>query len=216
MRSPTTPNKQQPVFSPLIWYTDTMPDIFVNRRRVNAEKSLALASALFPSEEWVRKEAAVWVAKSRLAEEFRERDKWEREMSQVRILTSRGSAAYFLPESEKNEKPGKRYPDLVLDGTILEMKTVSGTIKTLGVEFKRGYKQGKSLLEANLPAGYFPREHSVFIHLISDLKAEAVKAKIAGELKNRPDQGNFLCLFEQSGELHSWTYAELRAIIGKR
>ena len=37
---------------------------------------------------------------------------------------------------------------MVLDGTILEIKTVSGTIKTLGLEFKRGYKQGKSLLSA--------------------------------------------------------------------
>jgi len=40
---------------------------------------------------------------------------------------------------------------MVLDGTILEIKTVSGTIKTLGLEFKRGYKQGKSFISANLP-----------------------------------------------------------------
>jgi hypothetical protein len=44
---------------------------------------------------------------------------------------------------------------------------------------------------------------------------EAVRAKIAGELKNRMDEGSFICLFDHSGELHSWTYAELRAIIGK-
>jgi hypothetical protein len=136
-------------------------------------------------------------------------------MSQVRILTSRGSVAYFLPESEKKGNPNKRYPDMVLDGTILEIKTVSGTIKTLGLEFKRGYKQGQSLLSTNLPANYPQQEHSVFIHLISDLKIEAVKAKIAGELKNRIDEGSFICLFEQSGELHFWTYSELRAIIRK-
>jgi hypothetical protein len=46
----------------------------------NAEKSFALASALFPGEEWVFKEPGIWVAKSRLPEEYKEPDKWEREM----------------------------------------------------------------------------------------------------------------------------------------
>jgi len=184
--------------------------------RLNAERSLALASVLFPREEWVLRESNIWIAKSRLIVEYREPEKWKREMSQVRILTNLGSVACFLPESEKDGEPKKRYPDMVLDGTILEMKTVSGTIKTLGLEFKRGYKQGQSLLLANLPAHYPKQEHSVFIYLTSDLKIEAVKAKIAGELKNRIDKGSFICLFGQSGLLYSWTYEELRAIIGKR
>ena len=113
----------------------------------------------------------------------------------------------------KNGYP--RYPDMVLDGTVLEIKSVSGTIKTLGLEFKRGYKQGQSLLETNLPENYPPQGHSVFIQLASNMKVEAVKAKIAGELKNRMDEGSFICFFEQSGELYSWTYTELRAIIRK-
>jgi hypothetical protein len=165
---------------------------------------------------WIPTEANIWVAKSRLAEKYREPDKWEREMSQVRILTGRGSTAYFLPESEKKGDPGKKYPDMVLDGTILEIKTVSGTVKTLGLEFKRGYKQGQSLLSANLPANYPPQGHSVFIHLISGLKIGAVRAKIAGELKNRMDEGNFICFFDKLDELHSWSYADLRAIIGRK
>jgi len=183
---------------------------------MNAEKSFSLASALFPLEQWIPIEPNIWVAESRLAVKYREPDKWEREMAQVRILTSRGSVAYFLPESERKSEPNKRYPDMVLDGTILEIKTVSGTIKTLGLEFKRGYKQGKSLISANLPTNYPPQGHSVFIHLMSDLKMEAVRAKIAGELKNRMDEGRFICLFDHSGELFSWSYAELRAIIGKK
>jgi hypothetical protein len=35
-------------------------------QHLNAKKSLALASALFPGEEWLLKEANIWVAKSRL------------------------------------------------------------------------------------------------------------------------------------------------------
>ena len=184
--------------------------------RINAEKSFALASLLFPKEKWEPYEEGIFVAESRLRQEKTEPGKWKREMSQARILTSRGSVAYFLPESETEGPPGKRYPDMVLDGAILEIKTVSGTIKTLGLEFKRGYKQGKSLLETNLPAGYPEQGHSVFIHLKSDLKTGGVKAKIAGELKNRLGEGNFMCFFENTGQFHSWTYAELRASIGKR
>ena len=61
-----------------------------HRLNAKASKSLILASYLFPNEEWIPKEANIWVAKSRLIEEYREPDKWERKMSQVRILTNRG------------------------------------------------------------------------------------------------------------------------------
>jgi hypothetical protein len=178
---------------------------------LNAEKSLALASALFPGEEWILKEPHIWVATSRLPEEYREPDKWEREMSQVRILTRRGSAAYFLPEMELKGETGKRYADLVLDGVVLEMKTTSGTRATLGAEFKYGYKQGAVLLRDHPEAG--TREHSVFIVLTSALSLASVKAKIAGELKERLDPGHFICYFATIGELYSWSYEELRAII---
>jgi hypothetical protein len=181
---------------------------------VNTKNSFELATALFPQEIWVPIEANIWVAESRLVEEEREPKKWDREMSQTRILTNRGSIAYFLPEVEIKEVTGKRSADLVLDGVVTEIKTVSGTRATLGKQFKYGYKQGKSLLDTNLPKGYPPQEHSVFIHLISDIKIDAVKAKIAGELKYRMDQGSFICYFEQSDKLYSWSYQELRSFIG--
>jgi hypothetical protein len=186
-----------------------MIPISPEQHRENAEKSLALASALFPGEEWVLKEPNIWVAKSRLSEEFRERDKWEREMSQVRILTSRGSVAYFLPE-KKNEDKGKIYADTVINGEVTELKTVSGNRSTLGTDFKQGYKQGVALLEGRTDT----EKHSVYIRLLSDLSVGSVKAKIAGELKNRPGMGHFICYFEVPDLLYCWSYEELRAIIG--
>jgi hypothetical protein len=177
----------------------------------NAEKSLVLASALFPGEEWVWKEAGIWVAKSRLPEEYREQDKWEREMSQVRILTSRGSVAYFLPEKKAEGEAGLRCADTVIDGEIVELKTVSGTRATLSKDFKKGYKQGASLAKNRERDG-----HSVFIRLFSDLPVESVRAKAAGELKERPDNGSLICYFENTGTLYRWTYSELRSMIGKK
>jgi len=173
------------------------------------KKSLALASALFPNEQWIPTEANIWVAKSRLVEEYREPKKWKREMSQVRILTGRGSIAYFLPE-KKNEGKGKVYVDTVIDGEIVELKTVSGNRNTLGTAFKQGFKQGITAVQ-----GYPDiRTHSVFVRLLSDFTVGSVKAKIAGELKNRTEEGSFICYFEKAGELYTWTYEELRSIIG--
>ncbi|MDR0321835.1 MAG: hypothetical protein LBI28_10050 [Treponema sp.] len=91
------------------------------------------------------------------------------------------------------------------------MKTVSGTRATLGTQFKYGYKQG-SLLTKNCA---LTKKHSVFIWLLSDLSVGNVKAKIAGELKERKGEGSFICFFEKSGELFTWTYEELRSIIGQ-
>jgi hypothetical protein len=174
-----------------------------------AVKTRKLAQTLFPEEKWVKVEPHIWVAVFRMDERTREPDKWEREMAQVRILTSRGSVAYFLPEKSMPGGSGKRSADLVLDGVILEMKTTEGTRTTLGGKFRLAYKQGLALLEGH--SGI--KEHSVFIRVLSDLKPGSVKAKIAGELKNRTDQGSFICFFEHTGELFNWTYKELKAII---
>ena len=176
----------------------------------NKEKSFTLAKALFPEEEWISIESNIWVAKSRIVQKEKEPKKWAREMTQVRILTSRGSIAYFLPEIILKGIVGSKSADLVLDGEVVEMKTISGSRVTLGGKFKYGYKQGALLLKDC----QVTKKHSVFIRLLSDISINSVKAKIAGVLKYRHDEGKFICFFEIIGELHSWTYEELRAIIG--
>jgi hypothetical protein len=178
----------------------------------NAQNTYELAVRLFPKEQWIPTETNIWVAKSRLIEEYREPEKWEREMSQIRILTGRGSVAYFLPEVEIKGEKGKRCADLVLDGEILEIKTVTGSRVTLGGEFRLAYKQGASLLTEDTGT----KTHSVFIRLRTDLSLMSVMSKIAGEIKNRHDQGRFICYFETTGELHLWDYEDLRAIIRKK
>jgi len=169
------------------------------------EKSLALATVLFPHEEWIPTETNIWVARSRLVEEYREPEKWKREMSQVRILTYRGSVAYFLPEKLTEGEAGLRCADTVINGEIVELKTVTGTRATLSKDFKKGYKQGASLIKDHTDI----KSHSVYVRLFTDLSIESVKAKIAGELKTRFDSGNFICFFENAAELRNWSYNEL-------
>jgi len=171
-----------------------------------------LASLLFPDEEWIPTEPNIWVAKSRLPQEMREPEKWEKEMAQVRILTIRGSIAFFLPDIEIKGEKFKKCADLILDGEVMEMKTISGTRETLGGKFRYGYKQGAILLQ-NCS---IIKKHSVFIRLLSDIPVKSVKAKIAGVLKNRYDEGRFICFFEATGELYIWTYNELKSLITKK
>jgi len=185
--------------------------------KLNAEKSLALASTLFPLEEWIPHGEGIFVAKSRLAGGHKEQSKLYREIADVRILTGRGSIAYFLPErfdDKKNvkiEEPHSMHADTVIDGVVVEIKTVSGNRATLGKSFRRGYKQGRSLLKKH----GITAEHSVFLRVFTPFGVDSVRAKIAGELKNSTDDGCCICYFEAAKELYFWTYDELRAILSK-
>ena len=176
---------------------------------LNNKKSYLLASALFPLEEWIAHRRGIFIAKSRLWNTSKERAKLAWEIEQIRVFTDPESAVYFLPEFENKDNLGKLSADAVINGEIVEIKTVTGTRTTLGTEFRKGYKQGAYL------CGILPemKVHSVFIRLFSNLSPGSVRAKIAGELKNRTDDGRFSCYFEVSGTLYSWTYSELRGLI---
>jgi len=195
-----------------------MASVSLELTQLNAEKSLALASTLFPLEEWIPHGEGIFVAKSRLAGGHKEKAKLYREIADVRILTGRGSVAYFLPERfgggefAQTEEPHNMHADTVIDGVIVEIKTVSGNRTTLGKSFKRGYKQGLSMLEIHPE---IKAEHDVFMRLYTPFTVESVRAKIAGEIKGTSDKGRCICYFEAAEKLYFWTYDELRAILGK-
>ncbi|GHU93374.1 hypothetical protein FACS189479_04670 [Spirochaetia bacterium] len=178
--------------------------------------SRKLAAVLFPGEEWIQKEPNIWIAKSRLGGGHKEQSKLYREISNVRLLTTQGSVAYFLPEQAKDEGESEdeaihnMHADTVIDGAVVELKNISGNRATLGKSFRRGYKQGRSLLKKH---GIIA-QHSVFLRVYTPFSVDSVKAKLAGELKNSTDEGSCICFFEPTEKLYFWTYAELRAIVG--
>ena len=180
--------------------------------RQNGEKSFTLATALFPREEWISHGDGIFIAKSRLSGNHKEQAKLYREIADVRILTGRGSVVYFIPELPGDRSKGKRHADTVLDGAIVEIKTISGNRTTLGKSFKKGFKQGLSMLKTHPE---IRAEHNVFLRLYTPFSVESVRAKIAGEIKNSTDKGYCICYFEATEELYYWTYDELRAMVGK-
>ena len=163
-----------------------MPHYSSEQTQLNTEKSLTLASTLFSHEEWIPHGKNTFIAKSRLTGGHKEQAKLYREIADIRVLTRRGSVAYFLPERLAVNIKGKRLADMVMDGAIVEIKTISGNRTTLGKSFKKGYKQGLSMLEA------YPKikaEHDVFLRLYTPFTVESVRAKIAGEIKGTSDKG---------------------------
>jgi len=185
--------------------------------KFNDGKSFSLASALFPLEKWIPHGTGIYVAESRLNGSHKEQAKLYREISDVRILTGRGSIAYFLPERidewkvVKDDGVHSMHADTVIDGVVVEIKTVSGNRATLGKSFRRGFKQGRSLLNKH----GISADHSVFLRIFTPFSIESVRAKIAGELTNSSDNGYCICYLEAAEELYFWTYKELRAIVGK-
>jgi hypothetical protein len=97
----------------------------------NDEQTRRLAVALFPDEEWILHGERIYVAKSRLSGGHKEQAKLYREISDVRILTGQGSVVYFLPEHPHGTEIGKRHADTVIDGAIVELKTISGNRTTI-------------------------------------------------------------------------------------
>jgi hypothetical protein len=105
---------------------------------LNTGKCLSLASILFPLEEWIPHENNIFAAKSRLTRGHKEQSKLYREIADVRILTGRGIVAYFLPERfddkgiARAEELHSMHADTVINGVVVEIKTVSGNRATLG------------------------------------------------------------------------------------
>jgi hypothetical protein len=167
---------------------------------------------MFPLEEWIPCGEGIFVAKSRLTGGYKEQAKLCREISDVQILTMRGSIAYFLPERLNENDKSKKRADMVMDGAIVELKNISGNRTTLGKSFKRGYKQGLSMIQTHPEIKV---EHDVFLRLYTPFTIKSVRAKIAGELKGSSDKGRCICYFNATEELYFWTYDELRAIVNK-
>jgi hypothetical protein len=137
--------------------------------RLNAERSLLLASPLFPYKEWKPHGEGIFIAKSRFSGGHKEQAKLYREIADARILTGWGSAAYFLPERPKNEETTSEeeihsmHPDTVIDGVIVEIKpyqaigqlwgNLSGAAINRGIHYSKTWNNRRTL---GFSSGVYP------------------------------------------------------------
>jgi len=85
-----------------------------------AEKAMQTARKLYPHEKWELLENGIFIAKSRMPRSAEQIHTLEKELRQARILVTRGSTIYLLPETPPPGEKHVKYPDAVVDGYIME------------------------------------------------------------------------------------------------
>jgi hypothetical protein len=164
------------------------------KRDENANKADELARNLYPHEKWEPLEAGIFIAKSRMPRSAEQINVLEKELRQARILVDRGSTIYLLPEIVHPGEKHVKYPDAVVDGYIMEFKTITGSIRQVEERYK----------EARVKS-----EH-IFLKIDASLSRHEVSRKLSGYIQRKGYEGGVIfAYFNESGEFIRWTETEL-------
>jgi hypothetical protein len=157
---------------------------------MNAQKAREMVEYLFPDETWIPEAEGVFRAYSRTPKSDDQRHVLDKEITQARILAGLGSVIYLLPEVEF----GKKHPDAVVDGVIMEFKTITGSIRQVGERFNDARKKA----------------NHVFFKIDSALSKHSVARKLAGIISKRGYQGGkIIAYFSATGEICYWNIDDL-------
>jgi hypothetical protein len=160
----------------------------------NAEKANQAAKGLYPHEKWEPLENGIFIAKSRMPRSAEQIKVLEKELCQARILVERGRTVYLLPETSHPGEKNVKYPDAVVDGYVMEFKTITGSIRQVEERYK----------EAREKAEY------IFLKIDAPLSRHDVTRKLSGYIKRKGYSGGIiLAFFTQSAEFYQWSEAEL-------
>ena len=110
----------------------------------NAINTQKLAFRLFPNEQWIGIDQHIFMAASRAPRSGRQSEILEQELSQARILVALGHTIYLLPEFGPRKT---KHPDAIVDGLIMEFKTVSGNERKIKAAAQRSLR---TILEVTL------------------------------------------------------------------
>jgi hypothetical protein len=94
------------------------------------------AVSLYPNEIWLKIEEQIFIAQNRQSRNETQQQILDKELVQARILTGFGSTVYLLPEVIDPAHLGIKYPDAVVDGFVMEFKTITGSIRQVEKHFK--------------------------------------------------------------------------------
>lgn len=164
------------------------------RRDDNAAKAREVVKGLYPHEKWEVLEAGVIIAKSRMPRSADQINTLEKELRQARILVERGSTVYLLPEATSSNEKNIKHPDAVVDGYVMEFKTITGSIRQVEARYKEAREKSKY----------------VFLKIDAELTRHEVTRKLSGYIKRKGYSGGvILAYFTQSGEFCCWRENEL-------
>jgi len=165
-----------------------------NKKLINAKKTLQAANILYPNEKWEMLEAGIFIAKSRMPRSAEQINTLEKELRQARVLVERGSVIYLLPENPQQGEKLRKFPDAIVDGNVMEFKTITGSLRQVEVRYK----------EARAKASY------IFIKIDAQISRHEFTRKLSGYIKRKRFSGGIIiAYFTRIGEFHQWTEEEL-------
>jgi hypothetical protein len=155
----------------------------------------ARAASLFPEETWRELEERIFIAGGREPRSNGQRKTLKKELIQARILTAQGSVIYLLPEIVDPAKRGEKHPDAVVDGFLMEFKTVTGKVERIGEHYREAREKA---------------EH-VFFKIDGVMTLDEVRQTLAHIIAIKGyTNGLIIAYFTETGHLQFWDVNDLK------
>lgn len=160
-----------------------------------AQRTKERAEALYPLETWLQLEERIFTAASRQPRSKNQELVLEKELVQARVLTAQGSTVYLLPEVVDPAHIGIKYPDAVVDGYVMEFKTITGSVRQIEERFKESREKADR----------------VFFKIDAPLTHHEVTRKLSGIITRKAYSGGVvIAYFTETSELFYWNVDDLR------
>ncbi|MDR0639772.1 MAG: hypothetical protein LBG27_12880 [Spirochaetaceae bacterium] len=161
-------------------------------RNENARRAKVRAEQCAPGEVRTEVSPRLYLASGRNPVSERQSQVLEQEMDQARILTGRGHTVCLLPEHDPR---GMKHPDAVVDGIIMEFKTVTGNHRKITRNFKDAMKKAEN----------------VFLRIAPGFSKDLVRRKLRRVILDKDcRRGLIIVHFEKTGETACWNVKDLR------
>ncbi|WP_461246331.1 CdiA C-terminal domain-containing protein [Treponema sp. R6D11] len=158
----------------------------------NAQNAKELAFRLFPNEQWIGIDQHIFMASSRAPRSDRQSEIIEQELAQARILANMGHTVYLLPEFGPRKT---KHPDAIVDGLIMEFKTISGNERKI----KEKYKEAREKAE------------NVFLQIDPPFPHRTVAGKLSGSIRGKGYKSGLIWVyFKHTGKMVYWTVEGLK------
>jgi hypothetical protein len=158
----------------------------------NAQSTQELASRLFPNEKWINVDQHIFMAASRSPRSRNQSKILEKELAQARILTALCHTVYLLPEFGPQKI---KHPDAIVDGKIMEFKTVSGNKKKIDENYKEARKKAEN----------------VFLQINPHYSHKTVAGRLSDIIRRKSYKSGLIWVyFKNTGKMVYWTVEGLK------
>jgi len=158
----------------------------------NAQNAQVLAFRLFPGEKWISIDQHIFMAASRSPRSRNQSKILEKEIAQARILTALGHTVYLLPEFGPQKT---KHPDAIVDGKIMEFKTVSGNKKKIDENYKEAREKAEN----------------VFLQINPHYSHKTVAGRLSDIIRRKSYKSGLIWVyFKNTGKMAYWTVEGLK------